>query len=243
MKKISYNCHVDESKEGARLISLIPSKVNVTSYAELLGILGEVDTSLITMEQSSLKYIPPSVLKEENDARQIALRDLYEFTEGMSRHPNEISRANGVKVLNALNSLSCKQVLYKSMATTSHVANGVLDILNSDDFAEIVTEGSDIKAFLDNVSVKNEAFNAKRQEYEHRKAIKYDAPTLSEGRNAILDIINKKLVPYSNYKMEADPEGFSAFYTELETIITTINENVKRRKTIREKEENERKED
>ena len=224
---------VNEVEEGAVLVTGIPSKYDLTEYPELAGIFSEVDVKKAKLQKISTKYIPQSVLAEYNEARQIAVRDLYEYVEGLSRHPDPVKREKGLKILGALDSVDCKLVLHRSMADTTHIASSLINTLNSSEFSVIVTETGDLSLYLANVETKNQSFESKRSIYEHQKAEKYVEENLSECKDELLHVMNKKLIAFLNYKIEAEPDLYSKLYAEVENIVTTVNENERRRKTMR----------
>ena len=237
MDLLSAHCHNSEKLEGGKLIEGVATSLNLTSLTELAGLINEVTVEVEVMDSINKKLNPKSKLATENRTRQEAMRYFYEGVEALSCHPVAAKKEIGEKMLYVLDTYHCKQIYRASFAGTTTSIEGVIDIFQTEEYQNLLTEAGDLGLYFAEVVSANNEFRAKRNAYEKSKATKHSGFNLSEQGDKLSFIVNKKLIAFLNYKIIAEPDLYRAAYEMIDEIIKDINENVKRRRTLRENSE------
>ena len=166
---------------------------------------------------------------EEADAqRDQAIRVLDKLLKGYENIPLENLKAHAKKLRDIFKKYGVKMT-GENYASQSTLINSLLGDFSATELKPSIEALTGVKEALAEIKTKQEAFASIRSDYEKAQATQKEKQSATSLRKPLLELINKKVVPYLVAMSIAQPELFKNLIAEASEIIASTNEAIKAR--------------
>ena len=117
----------------------------------------------------------------------------------------------------------------ENYASQSTLINSLLGDFSATELKPSIEALTGVKEALAEIQTKQDAFAALRSDYEKAQVSQKEKSSATSLRKPLLELINKKVVPYLVAMSIAQPELFKNFTAEASEIVTSTNEAIKAR--------------
>ena len=236
MNKLNTSVKVTELGDTAlRLVKAFKAVVAVQNDAFLTKTFAEIEKQATVMT-SAVKSDPALSKLEEADAqRDQAIRVLDKLLKGYENIPLENLKAHAKKLRDIFKKYGVK-ITGENYASQSTLINSLLGDFSATELKPSIEALAGVKEALAEIQTKQNAFAALRSDYEKAQVSQKEKSSATSLRKPLLELINKKAVPYLVAMSVAQPELFKNLTAEASEIITSTNEAIKARSKKEKKE-------
>lgn len=236
MNKLNTSVKVTELGDTAlRLVKAFKAVVAVQNDAFLTKTFAEIEkqatvmTSAVKSDQALLK------LEEADAQRDQAIRVLDKLLKGYENIPLENLKTHAKKLAEIFKKYGVK-ITGENYASQSTLINSLLGDFSATELKPSIEALAGVKEALAEIQTKQNAFATLRSDYEKAQVSQKEKSSATSLRKPLLELINKKAVPYLVAMSIAQPELFKNFTAEASEIITSTNEAIKARSKKEKKE-------
>ena len=236
MNKLNTSVKVTELGDTAlRLVKAFKAVVAVQNDAFLTKTFAEIEKQATAMTSAVKSDQALSKLEEADAQRDQAIRVLDKLLKGYENIPFENLKTHAKKLAEIFKKYGVK-ITGENYASQSTLINSLLGDFSATELKPSIEALAGVKEALAEIQTKQDAFAALRSDYEKAQVSQKEKSSATSLRKPLLELINKKVVPYLVAMSIAQPELFKNLTAEASEIITSTNEAIKARSKKEKKE-------
>lgn len=236
MNKLNTSVKVTELGDTAlRLVKAFKAVVAVQNDAFLTKTFAEIEKQATVMTSAVKSDQALSKLEEADAQRDQAIRVLDKLLKGYENIPLENLKTHAKKLAEIFKKYGVK-ITGENYASQSTLINSLLGDFSATELKPSIEALAGVKEVLVEIQTKQDAFAALRSDYEKAQISQKEKSSATSLRKPLLELINKKVVPYLVAMSIAQPELFKNLTAEASEIITSTNEAIKARSKKEKKE-------
>ena len=236
MNKLNTSVKVTELGDTAlRLVKAFKAVVAVQTDAFLTKTFAEIEKQATAMTSAVKSDQALSKLEEADAQRDQAIRVLDKLLKGYENIPLENLKTHAKKLAEIFKKYGVK-ITGENYASQSTLINSLLGDFSATELKPSIEALAGVKEALAEIQTKQDAFAALRSDYEKAQVSQKEKSSATSLRKPLLELINKKAVPYLVAMSVAQPELFKNLTAEASEIITSTNEAIKARSKKEKKE-------
>ncbi len=236
MNKLNTSVKVTELGDTAlRLVKAFKAVVAVQNDAFLTKTFAEIEKQATVMTSAVKSDQALSKLEEADAQRDQAIRVLDKLLKGYENIPLENLKTHAKKLAEIFKKYGVK-ITGENYASQSTLINSLLGDFSATELKPSIEALAGVKEALAEIQTKQNAFAALRSDYEKAQVSQKEKSSATSLRKPLLELINKKAVPYLVAMSIAQPELFKNLTAEASEIITSTNEAIKARSKKEKKE-------
>ncbi len=236
MNKLNTSVKVTELGDTAlRLVKAFKAVVAVQNDAFLTKTFAEIEKQATAMTSAVKSDQALSKLEEADAQRDQAIRVLDKLLKGYENIPLENLKTHAKKLAEIFKKYGVK-ITEENYASQSTLINSLLGDFSATELKPSIEALAGVKEALAEIQTKQNAFAALRSDYEKAQVSQKEKSSATSLRKPLLELINKKVVPYLVAMSIAQPELFKNLTAEASEIITSTNEAIKARSKKEKKE-------
>lgn len=236
MNKLNTSVKVTELGDTAlRLVKAFKAVVAVQNDAFLTKTFVEIEKQATVMTSAVKSDQTLSKLEEADAQRDQAIRVLDKLLKGYENIPLENLKTHAKKLAEIFKKYGVK-ITGENYASQSTLINSLLGDFSATELKPSIEALAGVKEALAEIQTKQDAFAALRSDYEKAQVSQKEKSSATSLRKPLLELINKKAVPYLVAMSVAQPELFKNLTAEASEIITSTNEAIKARSKKEKKE-------
>ena len=236
MNKLNTSVKVTELGDTAlRLVKAFKAVVAVQNDSFLTKTFAEIEKQATAMTSAVKSNQALSKLEEADVQRDQAIRVLDKLLKGYENIPLENLKTHAKKLAEIFKKYGVK-ITGENYASQSTLINSLLGDFSATELKPSIEALAGVKEALAEIQTKQDAFAALRSDYEKAQVSQKEKSSATSLRKPLLELINKKAVPYLVAMSIAQPELFKNLTAEASEIITSTNEAIKARSKKEKKE-------
>ena len=236
MNKLNTSVKVTELGDTAlRLVKAFKAVVAVQNDAFLTKTFAEIEKQATVMTSAVKSDQALSKLEEADAQGDQAIRVLDKLLKGYENIPLENLKTHAKKLAEIFKKYGVK-ITGENYASQSTLINSLLGDFSATELKPSIEALAGVKEALAEIQTKQNAFAALRSDYEKAQVSQKEKSSATSLRKPLLELINKKAVPYLVAMSIAQPELFKNLTAEASEIITSTNEAIKARSKKEKKE-------
>ena len=236
MNKLNTSVKVTELGDTAlRLVKAFKAVVAVQNDAFLTKTFAEIEKQATVMTSAVKSDQALSKLEEADAQRDQAIRVLDKLLKGYENIPLENLKTHAKKLAEIFKKYGVK-ITGENYASQSTLINSLLGDFSATELKPSIEALAGVKEALAEIQTKQNAFATLRSDYEKAQVSQKEKSSATSLRKPLLELINKKVVPYLVAMSIAQPELFKNLTAEASEIITSTNEAIKARSKKEKKE-------
>lgn len=236
MNKLNTSVKVTELGDTAlRLVKAFKAVVAVQNDAFLTKTFAEIEKQATVMTSAVKSDQALSKLEEADAQRDQAIRVLDKLLKGYENIPLENLKTHAKKLAEIFKKYGVK-ITGENYASQSTLINSLLGDFSATELKSSIEALTGVKEALAEIQTKQNAFATLRSDYEKAQVSQKEKSSATSLRKPLLELINKKAVPYLVAMSVAQPELFKNLTAEASEIITSTNEAIKARSKKEKKE-------
>lgn len=236
MNKLNTSVKVTELGDTAlRLVKAFKAVVAVQNDAFLTKTFAEIEKQATVMTSAVKSDQALSKLEEADAQRDQSIRVLDKLLKGYENIPLENLKTHAKKLAEIFKKYGVK-ITGENYASQSTLINSLLGDFSATELKPSIEALAGVKEALAEIQTKQDAFAALRSDYEKAQVSQKEKSSATSLRKPLLELINKKAVPYLVAMSVAQPELFKNLTAEASEIITSTNEAIKARSKKEKKE-------
>lgn len=236
MNKLNTSVKVTELGDTAlRLVKAFKAVVAVQNDAFLTKTFAEIEKQATVMTSAVKSDQTLSKLEEADAQRDQAIRVLDKLLKGYENIPLENLKTHAKKLAEIFKKYGVK-ITGENYASQSTLINSLLGDFSATELKPSIEALAGVKEALAEIQTKQNAFATLRSDYEKAQVSQKEKSSATSLRKPLLELINKKVVPYLVAMSIAQPELFKNLTAEASEIITSTNEAIKARSKKEKKE-------
>ena len=236
MNKLNTSVKVTELGDTAlRLVKAFKAVVAVQNDAFLTKTFAEIEKQATVMTSAVKSDQALSKLEEADAQRDQAIRVLDKLLKGYENIPLENLKTHAKKLAEIFKKYGVKMT-GENYASQSTLINSLLGDFSATELKPSIEALAGVKEALAEIQTKQDAFATLRSDYEKAQVSQKEKSSATSLRKPLLELINKKVVPYLVAMSIAQPELFKNLTAEASEIITSTNEAIKARSKKEKKE-------
>ena len=236
MNKLNTSVKVTELGDTAlRLVKAFKAVVAVQNDAFLTKTFAEIEKQATVMTSAVKSDQALSKLEEADAKRDQAIRVLDKLLKGYENIPLENLKTHAKKLAEIFKKYGVK-ITGENYASQSTLINSLLGDFSATELKPSIEALAGVKEALAEIQTKQNAFAALRSDYEKAQVSQKEKSSATSLRKPLLELINKKAVPYLVAMSIAQPELFKNLTAEASEIVTSTNEAIKARSKKEKKE-------
>lgn len=236
MNKLNTSVKVTELGDTAlRLVKAFKAVVAVQNDAFLTKTFAEIEKQATVMTSAVKSDQALSKLEEADAQRDQAIRVLDKLLKGYENIPLENLKTHAKKLAEIFKKYGVK-ITGENYASQSTLINSLLGDFSATELKPSIEALAGVKEALAEIQTKQNAFATLRSDYEKAQVSQKEKSSATSLRKPLLELINKKAVPYLVAMSVAQPELFKNLTAEASEIITSTNEAIKARSKKEKKE-------
>lgn len=236
MNKLNTSVKVTELGDTAlRLVKAFKAVVAVQNDAFLTKTFAEIEKQATVMTSAVKSDQALSKLEEADAQRDQAIRVLDKLLKGYENIPLENLKTHAKKLAEIFKKYGVK-ITGENYASQSTLINSLLGDFSAAELKPSIEALAGVKEALAEIQTKQNAFAVIRSDYEKAQVSQKEKSSATSLRKPLLELINKKVVPYLVAMSIAQPELFKNLTAEASEIITSTNEAIKARSKKEKKE-------
>lgn len=169
-----------------------------------------------------------SRLEDADAERDEALRVLDKLLKGYENIPIENLRNHAKKLITIFNKYGVK-ITKENYTSQSNLIASLLEDFSAEHLKDSIEALSGVKEAIANIKTTQETFAKERSKYENELVSQKGKASATSLRKPLLELINKKIIPYLSAMEIAQPEVFKEFVAKVSEIIQSTNEAIKAR--------------
>lgn len=216
-----------------RLVALFKQEISVKLDSFLAENFKELESQANDLTISVKRDIALSRLEEADKERDKSIRVLDKLLKGYENIPVEELRDHAKPLVEIFKKYGVK-ILKESYASQSNFITSLLEDFSAERLKLSIEALAGMKEALADIKTKQDSFARIRQDYEAELVSNKEKPSASILRKPLLELINKKIIPYLVAMNIANPEMYKEFVAKSAEIINSTNDTVKgRRKKVK----------
>lgn len=236
MNKLNTSVKVTELGDTAlRLVKAFKAVVAVQNDAFLTKTFAEIEKQATAMTSAVKSDQALSKLEEADAQRDQAIRVLDKLLKGYENIPLENLKTHAKKLAEIFKKYGVK-ITGENYASQSTLINSLLGDFSATELKTSIEALAGVKEALAEIQTKQNAFAVLRSDYEKAQVSQKEKSSATSLRKPLLELINKKVVPYLVAMSVAQPELFKNLTAEASEIVTSTNEAIKARSKKEKKE-------
>lgn len=229
MKSLNFNVRITEAGDIANRLAVLYKEANdLQSDAFLKVNFTELEAQSDAITEAVKRDKAVSKLKEADDNRDNAIRVLDKLLKAYEVFPIESTRVHGVKIFSVFKKYGVKMI-EENYSSKSNLTHSLLKDLSASENQASISELLGVSEAIEAISTTQEEFAKVRSKYENDFTENNKKIAASSVRKQILELINKKLIPYLIAMTLSDGAKYTAFVDKFAKIINDMNEVVKSR--------------
>lgn len=229
MKPLNYQSRVTELGDTAyRLVELFKATKDIKTDVFLTKIFAELEKQALALTSAVKNDQVFSTLEEADTQRDKAIRVLDKLLKGYENIPVESLKIHAQKLVEVFKKYGVK-ITNENYSSQSNLMNALLEDFSAPELKTSVEALAGVKEALAEIRTKQEAFANIRSEYEKGLATQKEKASATSLRKPLLELINKKIVPYLVAMNIAQLDLFKEFVAEASQVINSTNDAVKAR--------------
>lgn len=229
MNKLHNKTRVTEVADTAlRLSELFKKSPSVQTYPFLTEVFTEAEQRATALTAAVKKDTALSYLEEADSERDNAIRVLDKLLKGYEYIPVEHLQHHAQKLIEIFRKYGVK-ITAENYASESNLIMSMLEDFSAQSLKVSIEALAGVKQALAEIQTKQTAFAKIRETYEGALAIQKEKASATSLRKPLLDLINKRIIPYLVAMEIAQPELFKEFVAKAKEIIDSTNQAVKAR--------------
>ncbi|RIY36896.1 hypothetical protein CKY20_05045 [Capnocytophaga canis] len=229
MKPLNYQSRITEVGDVAnRLAVLYKGTATLQDDAFLKNLLSEIQTQGDAITEAIKKDKAVSKLEDADAERDEAIRVLDKMLKAYEVFPVENTKAHGQKIATIFKKYGVK-ITEENYSSESNLIDSLLKDLSVAEVQDSVTALSGVSEAIAQIRTTQEEFARLRLQYEEAFTENLSKVSASSLRKPLLELINKKLIPYLVAMTLVDGAKYTAFADKVAKIIDDMNEVVKAR--------------
>ena len=236
MNKLNTSVKVTELGDTAlRLVKAFKAVTAVQNDVFLTKTFAEIEKQATAMTSAVKSDQALSKLEEADAQRDQAIRVLDKLLKGYENIPLENLKTHAKKLAEIFKKYGVK-ITGENYASQSTLINSLLGDFSATELKPSIEALAGVKEVLAEIQTKQNAFAALRSDYEKAQVSQKEKSSATSLRQPLLELINKKVVPYLVAMSIAQPELFKNLTAEASEIVTSTNEAIKARSKKEKKE-------
>lgn len=229
MQKIKTNIRLTELGDTAlRLVELF-KKTTALQHNHFLKIwFAEVEQKALALTSALKNDQALSKLKESDKERDKAIRTLHKLLQGYEHIPIEEMQHHGLKLATIFQKYGIK-ITRENYASQSNLIASMLEDFSAKEIQISIDALPGVREALAEIQTRQQAFALLRSEYEEALALQKGKASATSLKRPLLELINKKIIPYLHAMNIAEPEMFKELIGKASEIIGNTNSLVKAR--------------
>lgn len=229
MNKINTSARVTELGDTAlRLVELFKAIPSLQGDVFLTNTFSELERKAQAMTTAVKSDQVLSQLEEADAQRDNAIRILDKLLKGYENIPVEQLRNYAQKLVKIFRKYGVK-ITSENYASQSNLIVSMLEEFSAGDLNEAIDGLAGMREAIAELQTKQQAFAQLRATYEAELAIQKEKQSATSLRRPLIELVNKKLVPYLVAMKIAQPELFKEFVNKASEIVNSTNEAIKAR--------------
>ena len=229
MKPLNYQSRITEVGDVAnRLAVLYKGTATLQDDVFLKTLFAEIQTQGDQITEAVKKDKAVSKLEEADAKRDEAIRVLDKMLKAYEVFPVESTKAHGVKIATIFKKYGVK-ITEENYSSESNLIDSLLKDLSASEVQASVTALSGVSEAITNIRTTQEEFSNVRLQYEEQFTENLSKVSASSLRKPLLELINKKMIPYLVAMTLVDKAKYSTFADKVSKVINDMNEVVKGR--------------
>lgn len=236
MNKLNTSVKVTELGDTAlRLVKAFKAVAAVQNDVFLTKTFAEIEKQATAMTSAVKSDQALSKLEEADAQRDQAIRVLDKLLKGYENIPLENLKTHAKKLAEIFKKYGVK-ITGENYASQSTLINSLLGDFSATELKSSIEALAGVKEALTEIQTKQNAFAVLRSDYEKAQVSQKEKSSATSLRKPLLELINKKVVPYLVAMSIAQPELFKNLTAEASEIVTSTNEAIKARSKKEKKE-------
>lgn len=229
MKKILTVARITELGDTAlRLVELFKNTASLHFDAFLSKNFTEIEQLALALTAAVKRDQALSQLEEADAHRDNAIRVLGKLLKGYEHIPLAELREHAQKLLQVFRKYGVK-ITEENYTSQSNLIMSMLEDFSASSLKVSIEALQGVKEAIAQIKTTQDAFANVRKEYEGALANQKEKASASSIRKPLLELINKKMIPYLVAMEIAQPELFKEFVAKASEIINSTNDAVKAR--------------
>lgn len=229
MNKLNTSVRVTELGDTSLRLSEA-FKQNAPAQADtfLKATFAEVEAKALSLTNAVKSDQALSRLEEADTERDDALRVLDKLLKGYENIPIENLRNHAKKLITIFNKYGVK-ITKENYTSQSNLIASLLEDFSAEHLKDSIEALSGVKEAITNIKTTQETFAKERSKYENELVSQKGKASATSLRKPLLELINKKIIPYLSAMEIAQPEVFKEFVAKVSEIIQSTNDAIKAR--------------
>lgn len=229
MKKLLTPIRITEIGDVSnRLVELYKGSEPLQNDEFLKGVFAQLKEQGKAITEAVKKDKAVSHLEEADTKRDEAIRILSKLLKGYENIPLEDLKTHGEKLSAVFKKYGVK-ITEENYSSQSNLIDSLLLDFSEAEIQPSIEALSGVRQAIEGVRTSQEHFAKVRSQYEKEISQIKATATASSLRKPILELINKKLIPYLVAMELTQPERYLAFINQCIEIIGGMNETIKAR--------------
>lgn len=229
MQKIKTNIRLTELGDTAlRLVELFKKTTALQRNHFLKIWFAEVEQKALALTSAVKNDQALSKLKEADKERDKAIRTLHKLLQGYEHIPIEEMQHHGLKLATIFQKYGIK-ITRENYASQSNLIASMLEDFSAKEIQISIDALPGVREALAEIQTQQQAFALLRSEYEEALALQKGKASATSLKRPLLELINKKIIPYLYAMNIAEPEMFKELIGKASEIIGNTNSLVKAR--------------
>lgn len=229
MKPLNYQSRITEVGDVAhRLANLYKATATLKNDTFLKATFTDLGNKATAITEAVKRDKAVSKLEDADVQRDEAIRVLDKLLKGYENIPVQDLKAHGEKLATIFKKYGVK-ITEENYSSQSNLIDSLLMDFSASDVQASISALVGVSEAIAQIRTTQKHFSQVRSEYEKAFSEQQSKASASSLRKPLLEVINKKLIPYLVAMNLADADKYSAFVGEVSKIIDDMNEVVKAR--------------
>lgn len=229
MDKLNTNVRITEIGDVAnRLAELYKKTTDLHEEKFLKNTFEAIETQGKAITEAVKRNNVISLLEEADAKRDNTIRVLSKLLVGYENIPVSTLKSHGQKLATIFKKYGVK-ITDENYSSESNLIDSLLNDFAASDVQASITALAGVTEAIADLRNAQEEFASVRSHYEQALSEKQSTATASTLRRPLMELINKKLIPYLVAMQIAEPQKYGTFISNATKIIESVNEVVKGR--------------
>lgn len=231
MKKLSHLARITEVDDVSdRLLIVYEKETSLQDDEFLKTTFDEIKVLSDELTKAIRKDASLSKLEEADFRRDELIRSLNNVLLGYSSMVTPSIKENGDKLYEVFMKYGVK-ITKENYSSKSSLIESLINDLEAPELSEAVMGLVGVSEVIEKLKNEQKAFTSLRVDYNNELAVQKNSKKASEIRKPLIEIINKKIIPYISAMSIANNGKYLHFYNVVSEVIDNMNTSVKRRTT------------
>lgn len=229
MKKVITSARVTELGDIANRLSELYKKTTALQDDNFLSThFSELEKQGKAITAAVKRDSVLSKLKEIDSRRDDAVRVLSKLLTGYENIPEQTLKPHGERLAAIFKKYGVR-ITDENYSSESNLIESLLADFATEEAVASVSALAGVSQALDNLRKEQNVFAEARAEYEKARSEWENQPTATSLRKPLLEIVNKKIIPYLIAMQIADNSKYGSFISAASKIIESVNDVIRGR--------------